>query len=405
MKKFDSLIDSYLLKYNDEIKEKKINIFSISINLSENCINEDQNNNNVKLIEILLKYSKIKELINDISNDNNKKFISLDKLNNLIFKKNNQDVFTSFLLKDDSTKNNIKIVNELLKSLFVQEVIDKDLVKNLIDIKKLLNNLYEIENSGKIDEVWCKNIELKYNLNSIIYMPKLTEKSFLNLFIKVKNIKQEKEIGFLLGINISTQNSDLSILNNILAKLEDCYTHLINKKMEDLILEIGNILIKCLINQNQSEYFGDLNNLSEYLKQYFSMNNANNLKKKEKFKIDILLNYQKAKELYLNYKNEENILFDDINEQDNRKELFTKKYPSLLNYFNCNQKVYKALLNEPEIFNFKIKSDSIPLWLICLRALANLGNIKSYFEYDFEIINKFEKEFTDKLKKKYNKKL
>ena len=398
LKKFDSLVHYYLSNYNNKTVEKKINIFSMSINMSEN-ITEDKNNNNVKLIEILLKYSKIKELINDISNDNNNKFISLNKLSGLIFKKNYQDVFISFLLKDDSTKNNIKIVNEVLKSLFVQEVIYNDLVQNLIDIKKLLNNLYEIKNSGKIDEGWCKRIELKYNLNSIIYMPKLTEKSFLNLFIKDKNIKQEKEIGFLLDINISTQNSDLSIINDILAKLEDCYTLLIQKETKDLILEIGNILIKCLINQNQSKYFKDLNNLSEYLenhlKQYVNMDKIN---EKEKFKIDILQNYQKAKQLYLNYDNEESLLFDEINEQDNRKELFTKIYPSLLNYFNCNQKVYKALLNEPEIFNFKSKSNSIPLWLICLRSLANSGNIKSYFENNFEIINKFEKEFTDKLK-------
>ena len=63
-----------------------------------------------------------------------------------------------------------------------------------------------------------------------------------------------------------------------------------------------------------------------------------------KIKIDILKSYIRAKDLYLNYNSDEELIFDDIYDEHNNKTFFTNKHPSLLNYIICNNKIYKNLL-------------------------------------------------------------
>ena len=390
LKEIDKSIDLYLRKYNNKNKEKMIYIFS-EINISEKFLKDNKLNSNVKLIEILIKYSKIKDIINDISfnNKNNKILIFLKQLNEIVFPKY-IDFFNSFLLKENLSKKDIDTIYNYIDAMLIQEIIYNNLVQNLIGIKGLLNNLYKLENYGKIDEFWCKNIERKYNLCSNIYLPKFNEKSFLYLFIKVKNFNMDIENGFLIDKDISDRNrSDL--LNNIFHCLKEIYNQLVDEGKPQLIIDIGSKLIKLMINQNNT-YFTNIDKLCQVIEDFIEKNKSI---ENEKFKIDILQNFLNAKELYLNYNNDEELSYDDIYNENNGKELFTKKYPSLLNYLNCNEEVYRALMEEPKIISFRPPQykNSIPIWLICLRTLANSKNIKPFFEYNDIIIDKFEKEY------------
>ena len=398
LKEFESLIDNYLAKYTNNLKEeKKIKIFS-EIDISEETIKEDKLNKNVNLLELLLKYSEIKDIVNNIITNNQNKLVYLQKLNEIVSPKY-LDFFNSFLILDSiKIKNIIEDIYGFLDAMLVQEVINNNLGKNLLEIKKLLNNLYNINNYGKIDEIWCKNIEKKYNLSSNIYMPILNDKSFINLFIKIKNNTMEKEEGFLIEIDSSYNDYDLSVLNDIFNDINKIFGGLIHGENQQLILDIGNTLIYHLINNKQKfVQFNDINKLCDVIQNFMNKNKNDS---SYKIKIHILQNYLIAKELYLNYNNNEKLLLDDVNTQQDRKELFTKKYHSLINYLNYNQNIFKALIEEPDIFNFKYSLNSIPLWLICIRTFANSKNIRPFFEYSYDIINYFEEEFKNKIMEK-----
>ena len=399
IKEFDRLIDNYLIKYNNK-KEEKIIIFSEN-DMNENILDIKENNNS-KLIEILLKYSKIKDILDDIFDKRENIYISLQKLNDKdinISKYSN--FFNSILLKDkiiDENKNNI---NEYFNAMFAQEIIYNSLIENLIKIKGLFNNLYDIQNSEKINKNWCVNIEKKYNICSNIYMPNLNGKSFLKLYIREKD-ESDKEKGFLIDTSALYNNDDILLYDNIFNDLINIYStiYFINDKKK-IILEIGNVLFRRLIKQEQ-EKFNDLENLCQNIEDYIKKNkeNKNNLTQQ---KLNIFSNYLNAKKLYLNYDNDEKLLFNDINTKENRNELYINNCPSLFNYLNCNQDIYDNLLTKSNIKKYKFRSDSIPLWLICLRNLANMNNIKPLFNYYDDIFLKFEKEFTKKLKENFKK--
>ena len=404
LKEFEKLINNYKIKYIDE-NEEKINIFS-NIVLSDNILEEVYKNKYVNLIEILLKYSKLKDKIEEITNNKKNKLVSLQELNkntDLIY----YDFFNSFLLSKEINENDINTVNQFLDAKYFWEIIFKDLTQNLIELKPLLNNLYNIENYEKINEKWCQIIGEKYNLSSNIYIPKMKVKTFLNLFIKKKDSGMEYERGFLLDINIPHQNHDLfSQINNVFEDIRENYGVLIYKKeKKDLIIELGNILIKHLYKNE----IGETNELEALCKNISTfLEKEKDLEKEDvnlKIKIDILKSYIRAKDLYLNYNSDEELIFDDIYDEHNNKTFFTNKHPSLLNYIICNNKIYKNLL--PIIINYNKPDDknSIPLWLICLRTLANPKNIKPLFKYKSDDITiKFQKEFKEKISQKMDKK-
>ena len=73
---------------------------------------------------------------------------------------------------NDKNKEYEKIIKATVLSMFLKEVISQNLEHNLINIKNLLNNLYDIKNYNIIDEKWCETC-LKNKYNPIIYIPNL----------------------------------------------------------------------------------------------------------------------------------------------------------------------------------------------------------------------------------------
>jgi len=319
----------------------------------------------------------------------------LQKLNKIISSEH-ADLFNHFFIKIGQNKGNMKKIDSLLCSIFIHEVISEELEENFINIKKLLNNLYNIENWNKIDEKWCIYIEQKYKITSEICLPYINNLSFLYFFVinDFENINDKKK-GFLID-NFDKNNKLIDCLYNDFVVVFN--KEIQNKKLNILILEIGNILSKTLINK---EYINNLDVLFKNIKDY--INSEKKIEDdKNIFKRNILNNFLKLTNIYLNYNNEESLIFDDI-ENENRKKLFSNKYLSLVNYLNNNDNIYQKMISENRIFNFVCSNNSIPLWLICLRSLANYKNIIVHFGETDTLILNFEKEFINKILEKIKK--
>ena len=273
LKPFEDLIK----KYNNNEKQK-----SLKKSIYDKYIFNECYNNDIKLIELLIKYSEIIETFKEIKKNENK-LNYIEKLNELIDSKY-INLFLEYCFEPTSDKNKEyeKIIKATVLSMFLKEVISQNLEHNLINIKNLLNNLYDIKNYNLIDEKWCETC-LKNKYNPIIYIPKLNNLSFGYLFIRINNLKEKKPTpGFLLE---KKKSFYLDVLNE-----PSFYKHLQNNK---------------IINKN----------------------------------------YPNVKNLIEKYNNKESLIFDDI-DFDNKENLFTSKCPSLINYLNNNKNIYEDLKKE-----------------------------------------------------------
>ena len=252
-----------------------------------------------------MKYSELKEIIKEIKSNTRYKLLYLEKLNKIIDEKY-LNLFNSFFIhKNKEKEENNNIIEDLLCSLFIKEVIIQGLTSNFVNIKNVINHLYDLNNLNAIDKDWCKSIEKKYNCDFKIYFPTLNNFSFLYLFIRRKNFKsKEKMKGFLIDGITSYENSEF---------YESFYEKIIQAEKKE--------------NINDFEFYW--NSIQNYL-----MSLAND--------INFVILY-KAKKIYLNYKNEETLKFDDI---DGGEKVFSNKYPSLINYLNIYNDAYKKISNE-----------------------------------------------------------
>ena len=388
-KELYDLIDNLIIRYDHFNCKKQFK----KIFLKDGHLFTDINNKNIKLIDLLLKYSEIKELIEENKNKNNKlELLYLEKLLNLINDSDVIEVIANYFLqknKDDKEEDNEKILEAYLFSMFTRELVDNELEENFIKFPNLFNNLYDIKNRLKFDNNWCYNIERKYKFDTKIYIPKINILSFLLLFIGIDNLN---EIKYKKGI--LDENEDL--FEYFKKNVEYLMNIIKDNNLENLILEIGKLIFYKFFKE-ECNY--DLNSLCNEINKKINSNNIDyNIDKK------LLENFLKYKELFLNIK-DEHIIFDELESKEKgkkRKKLFNTKYPSLINYLNYNYNIYNKLINEILIFDFAPddKDNYIPLWLLVLRILGNSDNIKVSFITKDEETVKFEKEFVEKIKQK-----
>ena len=375
LQKFNDLINNYLIRYKEKDINNKLNLFL----RDKDIVLDDINNNNTKLIDLLLKYSEIKDLCDEIVNNQNKKLISLQKLFSLI-ERDYADIFMNLFL--DYIKNNKsqmekekKIILSLIYSMLAQEIIDKGLEDNFINLTNLINNSYDILNYGKMDYNWCWNIQKKYDFDSKIYIPELNNLSFLFLFIRYKDLNNfEKTQGILI------ESDDLFM------EFKINFNELENLDLNKMVLKIGNIILSYF----KSKTSKDLDSLSNIVKETINCNSNSQT---------ILEKFLKYKKLFLETKYEK-LKFNELEKKGQRKKLFTTEYPSLINFLNYNYTIYNKLINEPTIFNFypeESKEQFIPLWFLCLKFLGNSGNMKVSFKTMDEQTLEIEKNLREKI--------
>ena len=393
LKEFDELIDNYIIRYcnRDELNEIKIfykdNIISL----------EDYKNENIQLIELLLKYSKIRDLIEEIKNNRETQLISIQKIFELIDKKY-FDFFLSILFVNvQNGKLNLDkncTLESTLYSIFVKEIVDKELIQNFIEFPNLVNNLYDVKHSKEINNEWCWNIEKRYHFNTKIYIPEINNLSFLYLFIRIKDFESNK---LIKGILIDEEVDDL--FDYFKRNFEELNLLRDKNQIKDLILKIGNLIFSFYFKEKVDDY----DSLTKKINEKLNLNSTND---KVKFLLGQFLKY---KYLYKNIKNEK-LIFDELiidNEKDHSK-LFTSKYPSLINFLNNNYQIYYNLVKELSILGDYPKNQTsqfIPLWLLCLKVLSNISNIKvSFNNIEKEIIS-IELELGNRIKNKIKNKI
>ena len=363
LKVYEELIDNYIIRYEEKNRKNAFKIFN-----TDEILLDDINNKNVKLIELLFKYSEIKDLIAEIKNNKETRLISLKRLYELI-DANYSELFMNLFLQNvrdekcKSNKDNDNILEASIYSMISKEIVDNELIESFIEFPNQANNLYDIKNNGKVDYNWCWNIEKKYNFDTKIYIPELNNLSFLYLFIRIKDFDSGERIkGNLI--------EDNELFNVFKRNFEDL---IILEKKTELIFEIGNLLLSYYFHDRERKK-NDLDSLCKKIKKYCS---------KAEYKAKNLLdNFLKYKNLYLN-KSQTELLFDDLELNEKTKtKIFTTKYPSLINFLNLNHKIYIKLINQPSIINFSPEKNNkyIPLWLLCLRVLSNCANIKVSFK-------------------------
>ena len=387
LNEYDELIDNYMIKY----KKTETNINDSMIFSKDTIQIDDINNKNVKLIELLLKYFRIKNFVEEIKKSKDNKLLSLTKLFELI-DKNYFDLFMTVFLENIDNTNIVinlddnEILESSLLSMLAKDIVDNELIETFIEFPNLLNNLYNLENHEKIDINWCWNIEKRYKFNTPIYIPELNNLSFLYIFIRKKTFKSNE---FLKGDLIKEFEKpelingkwieDDKISKMLQNKFND-FNNLRDKNpLEKLILDIGNIII------SDNDKYKDIKSLSKRILE--------KLKSCSEKKKILLSHFLKYKNLYLkiiNKNNEEKIInneklyFYDLNFDAKKKgKIFTNIYPSLINFLNHNSHIYNKLIKEDSILNFLQNKDEIqyiPLWLLCLRVLANSGNINVEFK-------------------------
>ena len=398
LREFENIIDEFIISYELEKENGKIKIFSINDEYDEliSLFEKKEDVKNCELIKLLLKYSEIKEIIEHIIKDPSDKLIKLQKLNEII-NEDYIDCINSFFVSEfDNNNDKIKIIKSYIYSMFVQELFEKNLEKNFQDLTNILNNLYDLEYYNKFNDVWCKFIETKYNLNSKIYIFELDYLSLLYLFIKIKDKTFDKEKGFLMDCNYFREENEL--VNNLFVEFEQVFNDLRNiENIETLIFKIGKIIgkkIDIFSKIENKEKLEHLETMCEEMQNYLDKKIEDNETKK------IIINiFLRVKNFYINLNKKREILkFDDIEQGENRKKIFSNKYPQLINYLNHNNNIYEKLVNEPVISSFYPSKDYIPLWLICLRGLSNIYNIKVCFQINEKDIYIFESEFQEKIK-------
>jgi hypothetical protein len=93
-------------------------------------------------------------------------------------------------------------------------------------------------------------------------------------------------------------------------------------------------------------------------------------------------NFTKSKYLYIKYKNDEKLMD------------FDRNHPLLVYYFNNHKDINEKFQTNGIMTNYKQEPNCIPLWLICLRSLANSNNINVCFK---NITEDFKIEFNSKI--------
>ncbi len=354
-------------------------------------------------IDILIKYSEIKNILNKLENSfNNNNLRLLIQLSEFDEMRN----ISSFIINKMDEKCEITLQNKRrLNSVLNSSIIKKlgnfcyDKKNNIISFKiieemfKYFNDLSKRKNP--MDEIYyfIQKYSLEYKSNFKIIFPKFTGMDFVFLFIDINN-ESEPTNGYLIK-NINIDNDGLDRLNaiDIVSKEKDGFIFCLNDIIRIIFEKLG---------YNNDDYIDKLQfikNINESIKKSEKDIKINNKNENNEKNINII----KLCEIIMNLYNDEelNILnknfifdFEDIgfidfldNYSYLDKQIIYNRYPSLIYFLVENHFIDKKIFFLDYEDNTKIKGDenknSMPFWLLCLRYYSSLECIiskeKNYF--------------------------
>ena len=369
-----------------------------------NYLNENSRKHKL-FIDILLKYSEIKQILNMLDNAN------LDNALNILFNLSKYDEMRNvcnFVFNKTDVENfsissqNKRILNSVLNSYVIKNLgeLCYNKKRNIISFK-IIQEMFDYFNNTikreiKKDEICyiIQNYSWKYKSNFKIIFPKFTGMDFIYLFIDINN-ESEPINGYLMN-DIKIDRDGLNRLNSI---------EITTKKKNSFISSLGNItrIIFEKLGHNNDEYSDKLKFISNLQKK---------LKKDEIHIIklcEIIINLYNQKELDILNKEYE-FDFDDIDFReylDNyiylEKQAIYNKFPSLIyflteynNFYDNKEIFYLSYEDKTKIYDKDKKcydKGCIPFWLLCLRYYSSLECIiskeKNYFSnlIDYNIKN------------------
>ena len=355
----------------------------------------DNSRKHILFIDIIMKYSEIKQILNKLDNSNE------DNALNILFNLSKYDEMRNvcnFVFNKTDVKNfsissqNKRILNSVLNSYVIKNLGEfcYNKTNNTISFKIIQEMFDYFNNTIKReitkDEIFyvIKNYSKKYKSNFKIIFPKFTGMDFVYLFIDFNN--ESKPINGYFMNDIKIDRDGLNRLNSI---------EITQKKINSFISSLDDIsrIIFEKLGHNNDEYSDKSKFISNLLEKLEKDN------KSIRKLCEIIINLYNQKELDILNKEYE-FDFDDIDFReylDNylylEKQAICKKYPSLIYFLIENNSFY----DNKEIFylnyedNTKIydkdkrsyEKGCIPFWLFCLRYYSSLECIiskeKNYF--------------------------
>jgi len=380
---------------NEIQREDKTDIKWPKINFSDDKIYNNENSSKHRLfIDIIMKYSEIKQILNKLDNANEDNVLNI--LINLSKYEEMSNACNFVFNKIDFENCNISSQNKRILNSVLNCYVIKSLgeycynQKNNIISFKIIQEMFDYFNNTikreiKKDEIYyiIKKYSWKYKSNFKISFPKFSGMDFVYLFIDINN-ESEPINGYLIN--------DIKIDHDGLVRLSGL--EIPTKEKNSFVLSlnnIGRIIFEKLGHNNNDEY-------DEYIdKLNFISNLQKKLEKNDKnistIKLcKIMNNLYNQKELdILNKKYEFD--FDDIEFReyiDNynylEKQFIYNKYPSLIYFLTENNNfiekdiLYLNYEDNKKIYDKNKNSydnSCIPFWLLCLRYYSSLECIIS----------------------------
>ena len=378
-------------------------------------------------IDILIKYSEIKNIINKLQNSNNNNNLGLliqlseyDEMRNI----------SSFIMnkmdeKCEISSQNKRRLNSVLNSSIIKKLGNfcYDKQNNIISFKiieemfKYFNDLSKRKNQKDEIDYFIQNYSFKYKSNFKIIFPKFTCMDFVFLFIDINNESKPTNGYLIKNINIDDDGLDRLNAIDIASKEKNGFIICLNDIIRIIFEKLG------YNNDDYVEKLQFIKNINKNIKNSIKDNKINNKNENNEKDINII----KLCEIIINLYNDEelNILnknfefdFEDIDFLDflNNylyldKQIIYNRYPSLIYFLVENHFIDKNIFSLDYEDNTSIKSDenknSMPFWLLCLRYYSSLECIiskeKNYFSQMIDI--NIKKYLSNELNKRANRKI
>jgi len=399
-----------LKKTNENIEKKN---YDSEVKINWPVLMEDMNiskSKTTKFIELLIWYSKIKNIIDNIKiNNKNKeaKFQFILKLQEFEEMKYASNLIIS---TEELTEEEFKMIYSTLNSHYIFKMLKSKLEEYLYnpvyEINIILENNLLLKNNtiiNKNDFYYIHEYVKELGNEFLLQIPKFTSKDIVFLFIQFGAKNKNKDYEPSEGPVIK-QIKYSRLLDVLMAKKNKILDDDFGKKSAETSAKeiIFTLSIESFgIKDSFDDFTNDIENKILNLKD-----NKNTQKEKEfvnlfKMILNIAKNIDRMNSNEINIK----LSFDDIlflKEQKWYQDIkYTTTYPHLIYILNKYEKIYENI-NEIYKKDGGINEDNntIPFWLILLRLLANIDNIEVEYNQDSDLSRRISNDESNYLRNK-----
>ena len=361
--------------------------------------NMSECNENLKIIDSLIDYSKVRVNLEKIR-ENEDKIKCVKEIFHILNSEKKLETIVKDFFNLILSSGNKKIKDEIdeFESQYKSFLLIKHGVK-LMDKNNIINYLNNLSKRNTFDQKdlrWGTRINsLKYEPKFEIEIPEFTPKDILGLFIIKNIINKNEEKGFYLKeIILKDCKNYLVELGKYLNQKIDCFSECLN-------ILINVFLEKFQIIHDKKDGNWDISDIDKIVVKEKSEHNKKYLNKiKELF--EVVKDMEKKGNTKLIY--DDFFFLEDKNWYLN-KNINSLKYPSLCFLFIKNKRLEEDYIKYFSDYKYEKKASKFPLYFLLLRIFSHKDIIKcDDYKEDKNKISKFIKEKLNSLIKEYLKK-